>query len=67
MEKRQRIVKKGWFRSLKWWQKIIYVDWCISFCLLCMIEDPMWAIFVNVANFAISSILLNKFVPVPED
>ena len=32
-----------------------------------MIEDPMWAIFGNFVNFAISSILLNKFVPVPED
>jgi hypothetical protein len=32
-----------------------------------MIEEPMWAIFGNVVNFTISSFLLNKFVPVPED
>lgn len=65
MVKRQ--VKKGWFRSLKWWQKLIYIDWAISFCLVCMIEEPMLANIAHVANFGISSLLLNKLVPIPED
>ncbi len=64
MEKRQ--VKKGWFRSLKWWQKLIWIDFVLAFCGLC-IEDPLWAVALNVGNFCLSAFLLNKFVPIPED
>ena len=55
-----------WFKGLKWWKKIIVIDWGLAFCGLC-IEDPHWAIALNVANFAVSTLLLNKYVEFPDN
>lgn len=71
METKKKLSDRAWWKSLKWWQKLIYVDFALSFCLVtgAGVEDgaPMWPLFVLVGNFGLSVYLLNKYVPTPDD
>lgn len=70
-ETKERKSDWDWFRSLKWWQKLIFIDFALSFTIIpgLGVEEgaPMWPLFLIVGNFGLSVFLLNKYVPEPDD
>lgn len=60
-----------WFKSLKWWQKLIFIDFAVTFTIIPGIGlepgTPVWPLFLIVGNFGLCVHLLNKYVPVPPE
>ena len=74
MEKKQKTTKTSvWKKVLDecgWsdWtikQRLIVIWWSISFCGFCVM-GPMWLIAIIVANFALATFCLVRFVPEPK-
>lgn len=68
METKRPRTDWDWFKLLKWWQKIIFIWFGLSFFLTCgvEVEGEMWPLFLIVGNFALSA-YLTRFLPDPDE